>query len=198
MVAAGEGDERVVQAGLLDPQVGGDDLVAGQHGDDGVEQVAGTGHHDLGAVPGHPRDLGQRGQQALVERRADGRNRIRCSAGRVTPGRQGCRCATTRPESITASRSHRRSASSMKWVTSTTVTPRSRIAFDQVPGVAPGLRVEAGGQLVEDGHLGLPTSASAIDSRCFWPPESLPNRVFALLGQARGSRASARQSAGSG
>ena len=30
---------------------------------------------------------------------------------------------------------------------------------------------------------GRPISASAIDSRCFWPPDSLAKRVVALLGQ---------------
>ena len=31
--------------------------------------------------------------------------------------------------------------------------------------------------------FGLPTSASAIDSRCFWPPDSLPNCGLALVGE---------------
>ena len=93
------------------------------------------------------RHLGQLEQQRVVHG-ADGRKRIRCSPRRAE--RAGVSMATTRPASITATRSHSRSASSMKWVTSRTVTPRVADALDQRPGLAPGLRVQAGGQLVED------------------------------------------------
>src|SRR5690606_968539 len=57
------------------------------------------------------------------------------SVGRSTPGTAvpaikaaGVSRATSRPDAMTASRSQSRSASSMKCVTSTTVTPRSRTA----------------------------------------------------------------------
>ena len=40
--------------------------------------------------------------------------------------------------------------------------------------VAAGVGVQAGGELVQDGELGLPTSARAMDRRCFCPPDSLP------------------------
>ena len=108
--------------------------------------------------------------------------------------RPGCRMATTRPPAITASRSHSRSASSMKWVTSTTVTPRSRTARirSQVSRRACGSR-----PVVSSSRMatrGLPTRASAIDRRCFWPPESLPNAGLAACrpGPARPSARASR------
>src|SRR5205814_3383424 len=59
---------------------------------------------------------------------AEGRNRIRCSVLTRATRPAGVSQATIRPRSMTASRSHSRSASSMKWVTSTTVTPRPRMS----------------------------------------------------------------------
>ena len=47
-------------------------------------------------------------------------------------------------------------------------------AFDQRPHVAAGVRVQAGGELVQDGDLRLADSARPTDTRCFSPPESLP------------------------
>ena len=81
---------------------------------------------------------------------------------------------------MTATRSHSRSASSMKWVTRTTVTPRSLIPeiSAQVSRRACGSRPVVSSS--STAMRGLPTSASAIDSRCRWPPDSLPNLVFCL------------------
>src|SRR5690349_20792190 len=56
----GEGDKRVIEARLLHPKVGGDDLVAGEDGDHVVQQVARAGDDDLGAVAGDLADLRQR------------------------------------------------------------------------------------------------------------------------------------------
>src|SRR6185312_13093923 len=70
-LVAGQGDEGVIEARLLDPKVGGDDLVAGEDGDHAVEQVAGARDDDLGAVPGDLADLRQRRQQPVVELCAD-------------------------------------------------------------------------------------------------------------------------------
>src|SRR5689334_7998222 len=72
-VLGGEGDERVLQAGLLDPQLPGDDPAAGEQRDDRAEHVAAAGDLQLVAVPEQPGDLGQRGQRRLVHlgRRAE-------------------------------------------------------------------------------------------------------------------------------
>ena len=69
--------------------------------------------------------------------------------------RAGVSRAAIRPLSITAIRSHSRCASSMKWVTSRTVTPLRADVLDELPGVAAGARVEPGGQLVEDDDPGV-------------------------------------------
>src|SRR5690349_2779900 len=66
--AAGERDERVVQRGLFQAQVRGDDLVAGECGGDGEQQVAGAGDDQLAACSLDRHDLGQRGQQRVVDR----------------------------------------------------------------------------------------------------------------------------------
>src|SRR4029453_7251612 len=67
--AAGQGDEGIVQAGLLGPEVGGDDVVAGQDRSDGLEQVAGAGHQHPGAPAGPPPPLRQVGEQPVLQRR---------------------------------------------------------------------------------------------------------------------------------
>ena len=88
---------------------------------------------------------------------------------------------------MTAIRSASRSASSMKWVTRTTVTPRSRTSSirSQVSRRACG-----SSPVVSSSRIairGLPTSASAIDSRCFWPPDSLPKAVLRCVVRPRSS-----------
>jgi hypothetical protein len=47
--------------------------------------------------------------------------------------------------------------------------------INQSPGFPAGFRIESRGQLVQDRDLGLPTRASAIDSRCLWPPDRFLN-----------------------
>src|SRR5262245_24074903 len=49
--ATRQGHEGVVKGGLLDAQVAGDDVVAGEHGGHGEQQVAGAGHDELAAGP---------------------------------------------------------------------------------------------------------------------------------------------------
>src|SRR5215467_3231109 len=65
-VMGGEGDKRVLQAGLLDPQLPGDDPLAGEQRDDRAEHVAAAGDLELVAVPQQAGDLGQREQRRLV------------------------------------------------------------------------------------------------------------------------------------
>ena len=52
-----------------------------------------------------------------------------------------------------ATRSARYSASSMKWVVRKTVLPEAGEVPDHLPGVAPGVRVEARRRLVEEQQL---------------------------------------------
>ena len=114
---------------------------------------------------------------------ADGRNRRRCSASTRDTIPAGVSRATRRPSSITAMRSARRSASSMKWVTRMTVTPLSRTSSMscQVSRRACGSRPVVSSSRIA--IFGLPMSASATESRCFWPPESLPNLALRLIGE---------------
>src|SRR6185369_5954347 len=65
-VVGGEGDKRVLQACLLDPQLPGDDPAAGEQRDDRAEHVAAAGELELVAVPEQAGDLGQREQHRLV------------------------------------------------------------------------------------------------------------------------------------
>jgi len=55
--AAGQRDERVVEAGLLHARVGGGDLMASQDGGHGLDEIAAAGHHDLGSGVGQARHL---------------------------------------------------------------------------------------------------------------------------------------------
>ena len=59
--------------------------------------------------------------------------------------------------------------------------------LDELPRVAPSLRVEAGRELVEIAIFGLPISASAIESRCFSPPDSFPNADLRFSASPRSS-----------
>ena len=64
----GQGDECVLQVGLLDAELPGDDPVPGQHRGDRVHDLAGARHqHDIAAV-GDAGYLGQAGQQLVIER----------------------------------------------------------------------------------------------------------------------------------
>ena len=69
----------------------------------------------------------------------------------------------------------------MKWLTRTTVTPVARIRLirAQVARRACGSRPVVSSS--RNATRGLPTNASAMNSRCFCPPDSLPNRGVALV-----------------
>jgi len=111
----------------------------------------------------------------------DGRNWIRCPASTRPASPAGVSMATTLPVSISATRSQSRSASSMKWVTRTIVTPRSRTPSisSQVSRRACGSRPVVSSS--STATRGDPSRASAIESRCFWPPDNLANGVLLLL-----------------
>src|ERR1700722_209450 len=65
---SGQGEERVLEAGLVHPQLAGHDLVAGQRRGDRVERVAvARDHHDIAPVD-DAGDIGQAFQQAVGQR----------------------------------------------------------------------------------------------------------------------------------
>ena len=96
----------------------------GERRDDGIEQITGAADHHAVALVLKAIHLGQLHQQRVIERTAGIEPHVIAAAlalGQPT----GVSIAITRPESISATRSHNRSASSMKCVTRTIVTPRS-------------------------------------------------------------------------
>src|ERR1017187_944593 len=66
-VVTGQRDERVPQAGLLTPQLLGDDPMRGQRGGDRVDDVAGPGDQDGVPPPGQARHLGQPGAPLVAQ-----------------------------------------------------------------------------------------------------------------------------------
>ena len=90
----------------------------------------------------------------------------------------GVSTVTIRPASITATRSHSRSASSMACVTSTTVVPPALTASirPQATCLAAGSRpVVISSRKTICGSL---TSASAMNKRCRCPPDSSEKCAF--------------------
>ena len=69
------------------------------------------------------------------------------------PSAAGASSATSRPPSTMATRSASCSASSMKWVVSSTVDAVALERSDDLPGGPPRLRVHAGGRLVQEDQL---------------------------------------------
>jgi hypothetical protein len=103
----------------------------------------------------------------------------RNSAGALSrpPSSSGLPSATIRPEAITATRSARACASSMKWVVSTTVRPASHnariVAHERRR--ADGSKPVVGSS--RNSTSGSPTSPTARSSRRRWPPESADTRT---------------------
>ncbi len=124
--AAGQRDERVVEVGLLDSKLVRDDLMAREGRRHGGDDVARARHDQVGTAAAYAAYLRKVGQDASRRTGRSGRNRSRWSASTSRTMPAGVSRATTLPVSITAIRSASRSASSMKCVTRTTVTPRSR------------------------------------------------------------------------
>ena len=90
-------------------------------------------------------------------------------------GRSIVTSSSTRPGAalITTTRSASRIASSMWCVTKRMVDLKPRPDLEQeLLHQHARLEVERGERLVHQDELGLPTSARAIATRCFMPPES--------------------------
>ena len=84
--AGRQGEVRIVQVGLLDPEVVGHDLVLRQDRCDGMDEVAGAGDDDDGTGPLDVVDLRQVGQQPILDRRRW------AGSGASAPRRRGRRC----------------------------------------------------------------------------------------------------------
>ena len=115
----------------------------------------------------------QRGAQASPGR-GRGRAVNRSVVGAVRrSARRACPAATTRPRSTTTTWSASRSASSMRWVVSTTATPLGAQLADQLPDASRACGSSPARRLVqEDAPRGGRRRRSASASRCCWPPES--------------------------
>ena len=117
-------------------------------GDGGDELVVDGGRDDVLAgdssrgPPGSPGRSGPGPASAGTAARPAALGELRDGPGRDHPA-----------GSMTTTSSASRSASSSRWVVSTTVTPSRPQRLDQLPGRVPGLRVEAGGRLVEEDQL---------------------------------------------
>ena len=124
-VPSGELDEGVFEIRRIELDVTGGHAGRGQGEDHRVDEFSGPGDDDVGALALDPGYLGKLPQQPVIERgRRQEPHALSASGPRGQAGRVSS--AATRPLSISATRSHSRSASSMKWVTRTIVTPRSR------------------------------------------------------------------------
>ena len=119
-----------------------------------------------------------------------GRNRIRCSLPELVISAVGVSSATIRPRSRIATRSQSSSTSSIRWLTSTTVTPlsRTRRTRSQVCRRAAGSRPVVISS--KNTSSGRPSRASARNSRCCWPPDSFLNAVFRLAASPHSSSSS--------
>jgi hypothetical protein len=123
---------------------------AAKHRGDRLQQVAGPDHLDLRAVVQHERSPRARPAGSASSTGTDGRNRIRCSALSALTRPAGESSATTSPWSITATRSQSRDSLLHEVGDQHDRDAGVADRLDQVPGVAAGLRVEPGGELVED------------------------------------------------
>ena len=140
---AGQRHVGAVQAASLDPQVGYQHLPAGQFGGDGASEVAGAGDVDL--IPAAAAEMTPAARSATARRALDIRLGHRpephpvLAPGAVHKPRRGVQRREP-PRSRIATRLHSSSTSSMKWLTSTTVTPCARtwLIRSQVACRAPG------------------------------------------------------------
>src|SRR5215467_4056451 len=149
-VMGGEGDKRVLQACLLDPQLPGDDPAAGEQRDDRAEHVASAGDLELVAVPEQAGDLGQREQHRLVHRgrRAEPDHLVLARAG----GQVGRAAGGDHPAGVDDRDPVAQPLGLLHEVGDQDHgDPAVPDPGDQRPGVPPGLRVQAGGELVEHG-----------------------------------------------
>ncbi len=115
----------------------------------------------------------------------DGRKLIRWSACTLAARPSGVSAAMTRPWSMTTTRSQSRSASSMKCETNSKVTPAAAQVLQQVPHLAAGDRVQAGGELVQDRHLRVADQRERDRQPLLLPAGELREVGLALLDETQ-------------
>ena len=84
---AGEGQESVVEGGLVDLQTSGDDVVRGEQRHDREQHPFVAGDDELAADAGDARDLRQPADPVLVERRRGGEAHLLLEPGAVDEAR---------------------------------------------------------------------------------------------------------------
>ena len=161
----GQGQEHLVQAGQPQPELGGHD--AGRRPAAGPAPTAWPGRSPRPATRPvswctsgrDPGDLGHDGRHRRG--RAPGRPPGPPASGRRSwpSARPACPSATTRPWSMTTIWSASSSASSRYWVVSSTVAPSATTPPDGLPDLVARPRVQPGGRLVQEQHLGVAEQA---------------------------------------
>ncbi len=181
--SAGQGDERVVEPGLFDAQLVGHDVVAGENGRDGQDEVAGAGDHDRLAVPSHAPNLGQTGQQPVVDR--GGGSESQSLLG-VDAGDEAGRRVERHDAAVVDQGDAVGEALGLLHEVGHQDDRHAAVAdiLDELPGVTPRLRVEAGGQLVEDRDLRVADQRQRDRQPLLLAAGQLAERGLALVGQA--------------
>src|SRR5215470_171205 len=149
---AGQRHVGAVQAASLDPQVGHQDLPAGQLGGDGAGEVAGAGDVDLVPAAGGGDNAGQRGQRLLVEGCHRPEPNPVLTPGAVHQPRRGVQRRDPPPFE------DRDAVAQFLDLVHEVADQHDGDALrphpaDQVPGGVPRARVQPGGQLVQEHHL---------------------------------------------
>ena len=152
-VAVEQLEQRVLEVGHLDGRSVGHRIPAHQGGADVGDDAPVAAHGDPRAdraAPPRPRPESASCASSVRSarlRQAEADRRLRACRSISSAGVPESR---TRPARITTTRSQSASASSSSWVTSSTVVPRVVQLAHRGPHVAPGRRVQALGELVED------------------------------------------------
>ena len=192
----GEGEVGVVEVRLLDAQVVGDDLVAGQDGRDGVDEVAGPGHDDVGPVRWTLRTSG-RSVSSRSSSGADGRKRSRCSGSTIETMPAGVSSAIT--AAVAEDRDAIGEPLGLLHQVGDEQDGHAAIAdrLDEVPGLAARLRVEPGRELVEDRDPRPADEREGDRQALLLAAGEVAVGGVALVLEARGRRSARAGSAGS-
>ena len=159
------------------------------------DEVAGAGDHDRRAVAAHAADLGQPGQEPVVDRggRPEPEPLLGVDAGDDPGGRveghEPARVDQRDPVGQALGLLHEVGDEDDRHAAVADV-------LDELPGVAPGLRVEAGGELVEDRDPRVADERERDREPLLLAARELAELRTCACRRARGRRAAARQSPG--
>jgi hypothetical protein len=181
-VLAGQFEERVLQVRLVHAELLSHDLVAGQHGDDPVRRIAGAADHDDIAPADDVGDPWHAGQHGVADR--SGRAELDPLRYLDPLGEPGGRVLhhdaalvdqrhpVTEPLGLLHEMADEHDRD-----------PSVPGALDQLPGVAPGLRVKARGQLVEHRDPRAADQRQRDRQPLLLAAGQLPERRVALAGE---------------